>query len=294
MAYTTNPNLPKVRMEAVRLVKYRGWSTRQVSRHTGFSQSVIVKWCKKDPTGGWRRIPTRSSKPRHHPKQLSDVLVRKIVKKRCDINRSAEVVHEELRREGIVMSISSVKRTLDRWGLLNKRSPWKRYHAPSPRPHTEQAGDLVELDTIHLMVSQKQRIYVFTVLDVFSRWAYARAYERANTKSALDFLGRAKMIAPFQFLHLQSDHGSEFSTHFTERAGVAHRHSRVRMPNDNAHLERFNRTIQEECLDRIPRDVEYINQELPAYLHYYNTRRLHFGLNLKTPTEFLSQVIPSY
>ena len=26
MAYTQNPNIPKVRMEAVRLVKYRGWS----------------------------------------------------------------------------------------------------------------------------------------------------------------------------------------------------------------------------------------------------------------------------
>ena len=56
MAYTTNPKLPKARMEAVRLVKYRGWSTRQAARHTGHNQSAIVKWCKKDPTGGWRHI----------------------------------------------------------------------------------------------------------------------------------------------------------------------------------------------------------------------------------------------
>ena len=131
MAYTTNPNLPKVRMEAVRLAKYRGWSTRQVSRYTGFSQSVIVKWCKKDPTGGWRRIPTRSSRPKCHPKQLSDELVGKIIAKRCEIRRSAEVVHAELKQSGIAVSISSVKRTLDRQGLLNKRSPWKRYHAPT-------------------------------------------------------------------------------------------------------------------------------------------------------------------
>ncbi len=159
-----------------------------------------------------------------------------------------------------------------------------------PRPFVEKPGDLVELDTIHLMHNERERIYVFTLLDVHSRFAYARAYERANTKSALDFLKRAQAYTPFPFCHLQSDHGSEFSTHFTERSGIAHRHSRVRMPNDNAHLERFNRTIQEECLDQLPRAVDAINKVLPEYLAYYNNRRLHFGLHLKTPR----QVIPSY
>lgn len=290
MAYTTNEHMPRIRMEAVRLVKYRGWSTRQVARYTGYSQGVIVKWCKKDPTGGWQRIPTRSSRPHHHPKQLSRETIRGIVEKRYILKRSAEVVHKALTLEGTTVSVSSVKRTLDRMGLLNKRSPWKRYHAPTPRPFVEKPGDLVELDTIHMMKTEKERMYIFTLLDVYSRWAYARAYERANVRAALDFLSRARRLAPFSFSYLQSDHGSEFSTSFTERSGVAHRHSRVRMPNDNAHLERFNRTIQEECLDELPRDVRAINRKLPTYLHYYNNERFHFGLNLKTP----AQVIPSY
>ena len=200
------------------------------------------------------------------------------------------MVHQELVNEGIRVSISSVKRTLDRHGLLNKRNPWKRYHAPTLRPHVEKPGDLVELDTIHLMKTKTERMYIFTLLDVYSRWAYARAYEKVNTKSSLDFLKRARHKAVFSFSHLQSDHGPEFSTHFTEHAGITHRHARVRMPNDNAHLERFNRTIQEEFLDTLPRDVRIINQSMEQYLAYYNTKRLHFGLNLKTP----AQVIPSY
>jgi transposase InsO family protein len=187
------------------------------------------------------------------------------------------------------VSLSSVKRTLDRKGLLAKRSPWKRYHAPTPRPTVAKPGDLVQLDTIHLMVGTK-RIYVFTLLDVYSRWAFARAYDHATTASALDFLKRARKSAPFQFLHLQSDHGSEFSTNFTEQTGLPHRHSRVRTPNDNAHLERFNRTIQDECLDDLPRDVSVINHALPKYLRFYNTRRFHFGINLLIPI----QLIPSY
>lgn len=146
----------------------------------------------------------------------------------------------------------------------------------------------MQVDTIHILLPDGTRIYVFTCLDVFSRWAYARAYERCNTRTALDFLRRAQAEALFTFLHIQSDHGPEFSQHFTERSGVEHRHSRVRRPNDNAHLERFNRTIQEECLDRLPRSVVTINERLPRYLRYYNERRLHFGLKLRTPVEVLT------
>lgn len=276
-------------MEAVRLVKYRGWSTRKVARHTGFSQSVIVKWGKKDPTGGWHRIPTQSSKPHSHSKQLSQKKVNAIIQKRKQLKRSAEVIHKALVQDRIRVSLSSIKRTLDRKGLLNKRSPWKRYHAPEPRPTVAKPGDLVQVDTIHLMVGTK-RIYVFTLLNVYSRWAYAKAYEHATTASAANFLKRAQKNSRFPFFHIQSDHGSEFSTHFTERIGVPHRHSRVRMPNDNAHLERFNRTIQKECLDDLSRNILAINRALPKYLRYYNTQRFHFGINLLTP----SQLIPSY
>jgi transposase len=101
MSYTKNPHLPKLRMEAVRLVKYRGWSTRAVARYTGFSQSAIVKWCAKDETGGWERIETKSSKPKHHPSQLSDELVAAIIAERLSHNRCGEHVQAALARRGV-------------------------------------------------------------------------------------------------------------------------------------------------------------------------------------------------
>src|SRR3989344_7732004 len=193
--YTTNPHMPKVRMEAVRLVKHRGWSTRQVARYTGYNQSVIVKWCKKDPTGGWRRIPTRSSRPHSHPRQLKPDMVKKIVSQRLSHNRCSEVVHRELINQGIMVSLSSVKRTLDRKGLTKKRSPWKRYHHHVDRPCVENTGDLVQLDTIHLMISEKKRIYVMTLIDVYSRSTYALAYQILNGAIAVDFVGRAEQCS---------------------------------------------------------------------------------------------------
>jgi len=89
---------------------------------------------------------------------------------------------------------------------------------------------------------------------------------------------------------LQSDHGSEFSTWFTKHVGtrrIAHRHSRVRKPNDNGHVERFNRTLQEECLRSIPKTFKVYKKAIPEYIRYYNTERLHMGLNYQTPSEVM-------
>jgi transposase InsO family protein len=273
----------------------RGMGVRTAASKYGVIPGTISKWVKKAKKQGYGLIPTLSPRPHSHPHVLSDDVVEKIVDVRLETKRCAEVVHKTLENSGIIVSLSSVKRTLERQYLSKKRSPWKRFHAPIPRPEVEKAGDLVEVDTVHIMPPDGTRIYVFTCLDVFSRWAYARAYEKCNTRTALDFLQRAQGEALFTFLHIQSDHGPEFSTSFTNRSGVEHRHSRVRKPNDNAHLERFNRTIQEECLDRLPREVALINRALPKYLKYYNEKRLHFGLKLQTPISFIhSKVFPRY
>lgn len=286
MAYTQNPYLPRVRRDAADLVR-RGWGVRQVARYIGVSPGTVTKWVKKAEIQGYKPIPTLSCKPHGHPRQISGELIDKVVSKRLTIKRSAEVIHHELIQEGVRVSLSSVKRILNRNNLLKKRSPWKRYHAPIMRPDVEKQGDLVQVDTLHLLNPQGKRVYVFTLLDVFSRWAFARAYKRADGRTALRFVKQAEGTASFPFKVLQSDHGSEFSRQFSENILSIHRHSRVRRPNDNAHLERFNRTVQEECLDKVPKTINNINRALKEYLPYYNDKRLHFGLKLQTPTQVL-------
>ena len=96
------------------------------------------------------------------------------------------------------------------------------------------------------------------------------------------------MAAPFLFRCVQTDNGSEFSTHFTERIQIRHRHTRVRQSNDNAHIERFNRTLREECLDALPVNLAIINRELSRYLKHYVETRHHFGIDLRKPIELLT------
>lgn len=287
MPYTTNPHLPRVRMEAVKLVR-SGWSIRKTARHTGFHPSTVSRWVKRAPADGRRVLLTQSSAPKTHPNKLDSAVVRRIVELRYETNgRCSEVIHQLLATEGIAVSRSSVKRTLARNGALRQKGKWKKYHQSGVRPSTEKQGDLVQIDTIHLMRNQRQRIYIYTLLDVHSRWAFARACPRLGAGATVAFLAEARRAAGFAFRCVQSDHGPEFSQHFTRSIGIRHRHSRVRKPNDNAHLERFNRTLQDECLRHLPTDVGIINGQLPQYLEYYNNRRLHLGINLQTPAQVL-------
>ena len=290
MAYTKNPYLPKVRRDAAHLVLYNKLTPTEVGRRFGVGSSTICKWVKKAERYGNHPIPTLSSKPKHHPEELSEDMVRSIVDTRLAHGRCAEVVHQELLNEGVVVSLSSVKRTLSRHGLVKKRSPWKRYHPHVDRPLPENPGSLVELDTVHRMIDGKKRLYVLTLIDVHSRWVFAKAYTRMNAATSLLFVREAERVARFHFDMLQSDHGPEFGRWFVSHIKKSHRYTRIGKPNDNAHIERFNRTLQEECLDALPNEVSAINRALPKYLKYYNEMRLHLGINLKSPIQLLNCV----
>lgn len=269
----------------------RGWSTRKVARHMGFDHSSIVRWMNRAPLDGRKTIPTLSSRPLRHPREFSKETVWRILELRKERNQCAEILHHRLGEEGLIVSLSSVKRVLRRYEMT-RFSRWKRWHTYPPRPLPKRPGILVEIDTIH-DGDQRERLGLYTLLDVCSRWAFASPTIGMNTHRSLRFVERARETAPFDFSTIQSDHGSEFSLWFTRRIlerGMAHRHSRIRTPNDNAHLERFNRTIQEECITRIPRNILVWRREIPEYLRYYNHERPHMGLGMKTPEDIIRAV----
>lgn len=292
MAYTINPKIPHLRMEAVKKIKKDGWSVRKTARYYGYTPGAISKWLKKAPDDFRHTIPTKSSRPHSHPASLSEEKVRAIVKVRLEHNKCAEVVHKQLENSGMDISLSSVKRTLARTNLIRHRSPWKKWHYSLPRPRAEKPGDLLQIDTVHFVTSSGKRFYVYTIIDLYSRWAYAEVVQKISAGNSVLFLRNARKHATFNFVMVQSDNGPEFTQWFTSgiaRIKIAHRHSRIRKCNDNAHIERFNRTIQEECFG-VEKPVSYDRylSLINDYLKYYNSSRLHLGLGLKTPVQMIA------
>lgn len=291
MPYTTNPHMPRLRMQSAQLVLRDGWSTRKAARYTGFNQSTIVRWAKQASKTNRLVLPTRSSRPHTHPDALPHEIVHRILELRNERSQCAEILHHRLLGEGIVVSLSSVKRVLRRFGI-SRFSLWKKWHRYPERPLPEKPGILVEIDSMREGLPN-EHLYAYAMVDVCSRWAYAVPAYRISTHASARFVLSAQTHAPFRFHTVQSDHGGEFSKWFTKTLdfrGIAHRHSRVRTPTDNAHVERFIQTLQRECLNRTPRSLKSWQKEIPEFIRYYNHERPHMALNYQTP----AQVMRSY
>lgn len=114
-------------------------------------------------------------------------------------------------------------------------------------------------------------------------------YKKINGRTSLIFIKEAQQHAGFKFKMLQSDHGPEFGDWFVEQVKKDHRYTRIGKPNDNSHIERFNRTLQGECVDRVETNVLALNKTLKIYLQHYNNTRLHLGIKLKMPMQLLTK-----
>ncbi len=319
MAYSNNPNLPKARAIAMRLLIAEGLSSAVVAHKCGVHRSTIWRWRQKwlklnehvqfdNPNRPSRpvslghkllacrwRIATLDPTPHTFPRAISEQIVARILELRYVLKRCAEVIWHHLTTvDGVSISLSSVKRTLRRHHEYDG-SRKKRVRPDNPkRPQPTYPGELVQTDTIHYIcpITYKRR-YVYTVIDLYSRMAYAEIHHSIRPGIAAGTIIRARQAMGFSFSMVQADNGPEFSHYFEQRMrgkNIAVRHSRLGRPNDNAHIERFNRTIQEECLgSRINSRVSTatIQTKIKRYIAYYNHERVHLSLQLRTPTEML-------
>lgn len=150
----------------------------------------------------------------------------------------------------------------------------------------------LEIDTVVRHIDGTKR-YTLTAIDVSGRFAYARTYANHSSDSARDFLKRLIQRAPFTITEIQTDNGSEFSEHFHQAClalGITHYHTYPHSPKMNAFIERFNRTLNEECLvynrALMRDDVDQFNDTLVDWLHWYNYERPHEGIGLISPMEY--------
>jgi len=111
----------------------------------------------------------------------------------------------------------------------------------------------------------------------------------------LDTVLEAQKRWGFRVTMVQADNGPEYSRYFEQQmkqAKIQTRHSRLHRPNDNAHIERFNRTVQTECIGYYwQKSVPLSRQQatLTAYLEYYNNKRVHLGIQMQTPIQMLQR-----
>ena len=312
--------MPQTRGKAMRELILDKKSVQVVANRYGVNRTTIWRWYKKwqeqnrhvELTNAVRHkdtstsrfrydackwsIPTLSARPiRTHC--LSEDLVQLVLDVRKQLKRCAEVVWHYINYALCIrISLASVRRILERYGRTKKQRRKRKKYKGTTRPKILAPGDLVETDTIHLYnpVTGKKR-YIYTAIDLYSRMAYARAYDELRPGLALRTVLEAQAQFGISFKVVQSDNGSEFSSYFEDKIIEQHidiRHTRLGRPNDNAHIERFNRTIQEECTGNYfisGISLKDFNTKIDKYLDYYNHYRIHLGISYRTPAEMLQR-----
>lgn len=152
-------------------------------------------------------------------------------------------------------------------------------------------GDLVEIDTIDIFVDGLKR-YLLTAIDLPTRFAFSYIYKSNSSACATDFLDKLSHVAPFKIMRIQTDNGHEFEKHFARaclKEKLVHYFNYPRHPQSNAHLERFNRTIQEQFAywhtDLLDEPDDF-NRKLMNYLIWYNTERPHRSIGKLPPLRY--------
>ena len=212
MSYCTGKNIELARGKAMKMLVIEKKPVTVIADRFGVHRSTIWRWHQKwliqnnhieleNPSRRkylgispykyelckWR-VKSESSSPKY-PHCLSDELAELILNVRDQIKRCAEVVWHYINTIlCIKVSLSSVRRILKRNSRLKSGKKHRnRSYKGIPRPEVLRPGDLVEIDTIHLFNPiSKQKRYIYTAIDLYTRMAYARVYKELKPINSLN------------------------------------------------------------------------------------------------------------
>ena len=192
--------------------------------------------------------------------------------------------------------------------FIEKQNPcFRERHVESSRP-----GELLNQDTFYVgHLKGVGKVYLHAVVDTYSSHAFGFLHVSKQPEAAVAVLHN-QALPFYQERELVveavlTDNGREFcgkDTHpyelYLELNDIQHRTSRVRRPQTNGFVERFNRTALDEFFRQAFRQnfyesVEELQGDLDRWLEHYNTERPHQGYrNMgRRPIDTINQYLES-
>jgi transposase InsO family protein len=174
--------------------------------------------------------------------------------------------------------------------FIEKQNPaFRERHVESSQP-----GELLCQDTFHVgHIKGVGRVYLHVVVDTYSSLAFGFLHTSKRPEAAVAVLHND--VLPFYETHgipvnaMLTDNGREFcgtESHpyelYLALNEIEHRRTKVRKPQTNGFVERFNRTVLDEFFRTAFRttfyeSVEQLQNDLDEWLTYYNHERPHQG-----------------
>lgn len=163
-------------------------------------------------------------------------------------------------------------------------------------PKVKSAG-YVEMDSVVVWINDERHNFMCCI-DIYTKFAHVRKVKTLSSLQAKLTVEEFLKISPHPTHTVQTDNGSEFFKSFhqyLEEQHIKHQFIYPKSPKLNGVVERFNRTIQEECINRSDKlyfDPEAFQGTLSKYLEWYNNKRPHAALGYVSPMQFIANSFP--
>jgi len=203
---------------------------------------------------------------------------------------------KSLRRQGYGWNHKRVYRVYCNLNLNQKRRAKKRIPLRDPKPLSvpEHPNQVWSADFMSDSLYVGKRFRTFNVIDDFNREILAIEIDTSLTGK--------RLIRVFERLQeerglpdiLRVDNGPEFLSNdfvsWVESVGMTICYIQPGEPNQNAYIERFNRTYRNEVLDLyLFNSLEEVRETTYWWMISYNEQRPHDSLQDLTPIEYLEQ-----
>lgn len=288
-------------------------NARLACRRFGISPDTFYRWKNRFNPGDLSTLEddrtTRTPRNLRKPQTNPGLVLRTKVLRESYPRWGKKKIWKLLEREGWNVSVSTVGRTIDRLrarGILNEpaivtaRLAGQKRKRRNKRPYAiprdwnyqvTRAGDLVQLDTVHVSLPWGQTRYQFTANDYIGKHTARCAASTITSRAAKKILDAIEERFPYKIKAIQIDGGSEFKAEFErecQKRNITLFVLPVRSPKLNGVVERMQRTSREEIYDikPMPLTLDEHNQLLEKEDYIYNHIRPHDSLNLLTPNEY--------
>jgi len=274
------------------------------ARHFGIGRMTLYRWISKFKRYGVVGLNEESRKPKQlrQPTTSWNTVIRIVQLRKQYPVWSKYKLRALLAREGILVSVSTVGRVLKRRGLINLKISKKRRKA-ALRPKARfprglrisQPGDMIQMDTKHIMLPGGKRFYQFTAIDVLGKRKVMRVYPSESSRNGAQFLEECLTGFPFPIKAVQTDNGSTFLKEFDKlckEKGIPHYFIYPRTPKQNTYVEISQGADKREFYQQgnVCSLLPVMQRKIKEWEDIWNNVRPHEALGQLTPSEYLFKV----
>lgn len=255
------------------------------------AREVLGRWWTRYEAGDLAALAPTSRRPHHSPTRTARSTERRILQLRTQRLSAVRIAHT------LGIGHSTVQRILERHGANQLPRPPR----PKPRRYEKQRpGELLHLDLKYLPALRNARHdFEFAAVDDFSREAVVAIQTDQTSAVAAAFLEHVVSTLPYRIEAVLTDNAFAFTmrhalhaerlTRFQQACAaldIRHLVLRPYAPQSNGKVERFFRTVNDECLHVRPLfTFKARSRAVEEFVWYYNHERPHLSLGGMTPVE---------